>query len=197
MRWEKPTESHPVVSHGPKSVGERKKSSYSLCLSNSWRCFSCETRGHVEIVVERGRGFVPSFVLFFFLSQRSALTRGKTRPFLYFQQCSMHLSVRCISFFSPRSGHDKGCGHVGLECTLLVSVSKLWADNPLKRAGEEEWKYCMSVSVLLPDRKPAVTNCQKVYWARSIQTVCARSEHTDVNQVSKYTFFFPTQCHFL
>lgn len=47
----------------------------------------------------------------------------------------------------------------------------------------------MSVSVLLPDRKSAVTNCQKVYRARSIKTVCARSEHTDVNQVSKYTFF--------
>lgn len=66
---------------------------------------------------------------------------------------------------------------------LVSSVHAL-----LKRAGEEEWKHCMSVSVLLPDRKPAVTNGQKVYSARSIKTVCARTEHTDVNQVSKYTF---------
>lgn len=67
-----------------------------------------------------------------------------------------------MSFLSLLSDHDKECGHhFGLECTWLVSISKPYAYSPLKRAGEEEWKYCMSVSVLLPDRKPAVTNCQK------------------------------------
>lgn len=128
-------------------------------FAHSWRCFSCERRGQVEIVAERGRGFGLSF------SVRSLLTRGKTSPFAHFQQSYIFLYIYqwgvCVPF-SLLSGHDKGYGHhFGLERPRLVSISKPYAYGPLKRAGEEEWKYCMSVSVLLPDRKPPVTNCQK------------------------------------
>lgn len=162
----------------------KERGALFLCLSNSW---SWEWKGLCAHLL------IPQKCA----DLREDLTISSFSAILHFP---LHLSVCvcvCMSFFTLLSSYDKGYGHhFGLEYTQLVSISKPYVYSPLKRAGEKEWKCCMCVSVLLPDRKLAVTNCQKIYRSHSINTVCARTEHTDVNQVSKYTFFSSIQCHF-